>query len=47
MASVAKTLASGLDLASRRMTGSSVVVTVWKVRSIRRNGLSFFTLMRS
>ena len=42
MESVAKTLTSGFDLANLRMTGSSVVVTVWNTRSTRFNGFSFW-----
>lgn len=34
----------GSDLTSFLMMGSSVVVTVWKIRSIRCSGFSFFTL---
>ena len=37
MASVAKTFTSGLDFARRRMTGSSVVVTVWKTLFVKNS----------
>ena len=47
MASVTKTFALVSDLTSFLMTGSSVVVTVWKIRSIRCSGRSFLTLTLS